>query len=527
MEIRNMERQRQEQPFRAASDNKTGLFDYFTLQAAKFPRSFFLEDAVNGCAYTYGQASGMVEGLATMLRLRGVGNQDRVLIIAENECILPILILAIAKNGGIFSIVSPQIRVAAAREIISTIDAVLIVIDKAESHLAPLFNDKQTLDLDVIRKSPSEDGPITLGMEVNASDPAALIFTSGSMGDRKGVVLSHGNIRFTTQAIQERLQYGAQDRILLVVPLSFDYGLYQIFLAFESGACLVVAQGRHSGPNLLGTMKKGKITVFPGVPILIGAFLALLRRAGGAFEELRILTNTGEHLSENIIQELQALLPRLRIYPMYGITECKRISILTPDQRAENPGSVGRCLDGTKVFVTDENRLELRRSGTGELAVQGANVTLGYWGDKEGTDKSFSGGPSESERMFFTGDLCTIDSKGFIYFRGRLDSLIKHKGHRISPIEIERHALDIGGFSHAIVVQSPSDNRLHLFLKTDQHNALISPHTIYQLMMQRLETYKVPESIHFVPEFPTNPNGKIDRKALIETLTPVKNQPLH
>jgi acyl-coenzyme A synthetase/AMP-(fatty) acid ligase len=203
------------------------------------------------------------------------------------------------------------------------------------------------------------------------------------------------------------------------------------------------------------------------------------------------------------------------VYLMFGLTECKRVSIMLPEELDAHPDSVGRPLAGTEVRVVDGAGRPLPPGETGELVIRGRHVALGYWRAEAETRQRFRQSGTEA-RELWSGDSGYMDADGFLYFHGRMDQLLKHRGYRISPLEIEEAACQIAGVSEAGVVQSDADGSLHLFV------SLIDPAltatAIVADLRARLEPVKIPEHVHVVSALPKTANRKTDRKQLKQQL---------
>ncbi|MEM1444087.1 MAG: AMP-binding protein, partial [Verrucomicrobiota bacterium] len=346
-------------------------------------------------------------------------------------------------------------------------------------------------------------------------DAACLVFTSGSTGTPRGVTLSHDNICYVVGAIQERLQYRPEDTIGCFLPLAFDYGLYQIFLAVQSGAKLFIGDPDQVGPRLPQVMKQAGISVLPGVPSIYAALIALGRRRALDLPDLRAITNTGERLPLSYIKEFQKMFTGLEVFVMYGLTECKRVSIMTPEELKTHPDSVGRALAGTEVYAVDPSGNRLAPREVGELVVRGRHVAHGYWRAPEETAKRFRKRAPESAVELFTGDSGSVDEDGFLYFSARSDDLLKHRGNRISPVEIENEACTIEGIVEASLLKRDSDDTLHLFVTLSVE---LETDAILRQLSESLEPAKVPEFVVVLETMPKSLNGKIDRKDLMARL---------
>lgn len=465
--------------------------------------------------WTYGEVAACSRCLAEQLIRRGLRRGDRVVVVSQNRAETVIVLFAAARMGAIFTLLQAVRPSWSLAEILAQIEPAALFVDSCGYDLLPRATPASLIwriedlpladaDLGTSAKSVAE-GPIDL-------DPACLIFTSGSTGVSRGVALSHDNILFVTAAIQERLGYRSSDCIGLFLPMSFDYGLYQVFLAAQVGANLFVGDASMAGPGVLNVLEEQRVTVLPGVPSLFAGILKLLMRRSKKLPDLRILTNTGERLSPENVARLQHFLPEVSIYLMYGLTECKRVSILLPGELSERPESVGRPLDGTEVFVVDPHGRRLPAGEKGELWVHGRHVALGYWRAEEESAARFRRSSDGLSVVLATGDYGRLDEEGFIYFEGRADDLIKHKGYRIHPDEIVTAACGISGLLEAGVVQVEPSHDLVLVATTV--DSTLTPATIRQRLAQQLEPYRVPDVVLVVDHLPKTGNGKVAREAL-------------
>ncbi len=344
------------------------------------------------------------------------------------------------------------------------------------------------------------------------NESGLFVRTSGSTGDSLLVNMAWEAVDFVCSSIQSRLGYVKGDRIGVYVPLSFDYGLYQAFLAADARARVLLFSQVEAGPFLLRTLAESRITVLPAVPSLIRNLLALLRaRKGVELPYLRMITSTGEHLPGAWIDELRERLPGVRIYSMYGLTECKRVSILLPDELERKPGSVGRPLDDTEVFTVDADGNAILDGACGELVVLGPHVANGYRNAPMASGQRFRS--FRGRRALYTGDWGRIDRDGYIYVDGRRDSLFKFRGLRISRIEVENCARTVGDVDDAALLINGDE----MVLVVASCRPSVSERVLGHLVLA-LEPYKVPHRIVVTPEFPRNPNGKLDRSVLAATV---------
>ncbi len=470
---------------------------------------------------TYRQSVRLVRRIAGWLARQGVGPGDRVLIVAPNRNEVVLLSLAAVYLGAITTIIHESTKPRVLKRIVELVQPAVAAFDRSTIKLSDSVGRAVVVDLD---SAAGSDGPGTWEQvtsspddsrrptPVRSSEPAHLIFTSGSTGDPRGVIVTHDNIVFSAAAIQERLTYRTDDVVGLYVPLSFDYGLYQIFLVANVGATLRVGPVGSAGPAFLHELHENRITVLPAVPGMLSSLHKLLGRGQTPLPDLRSITSTGEYLPESGVDALRHRLPNASIFPMYGLTECKRVSILLPQEWEQKRGTVGRPLRDTAVRVVGADGRELPRGCPGELVVSGRHVTQGYWRATGEDCQRFRPAEADpSSRELWTGDIGQIDGDGYIRVLGRRDSLLKHHGFRISGMEIEREANAVSDVIEAGAV-SAGDGTLHLFVRLASPDA--GTDELRRALRDNLEWFKLPDRIHVVGDLPRTGHGKIDRAAL-------------
>ncbi len=491
--------------------------------AAERPDAVFLDDRRR--TLTYAQTQAEVRSLASFLRRNGLNPGDRVAIQMRNRVEVAIAVFATAAVGGVFVVLNDKLRPKGVEKIFRQAEPRVLIGDAEVTEPASgngidirvqTGADAATAREGWIGWEQAVADPDTLPERPPASGNATvcLVFTSGSTADPRGVELSHANIRFVVAAIQARLNYRPEDVVGCFLPLAFDYGLYQIFLAAQAGARLFIGDPDQVGPRLPRILAEAGVSVLPGVPAVYAALLMLGKRRPIALPALRAVTNTGERLPRAYIDGLKAMFSGLEVYVMYGLTECKRVSILLPEECECRPDSVGRPLDGTEVYAADELGRRLPPGIAGELVVRGPHVAKGYWRAPEETARRYrvTGVNGGRQVDLFTGDRGRVDDEGFLYFAARADDLLKHRGNRISPVEIENEACGIGGVSEAAALKRVADDTLHLFISTD--DADLSQNAILSALSKVLEPAKIPDFVHPRPSLPKSINGKTDRKSL-------------
>ncbi len=499
--------------------------DWLVAQSTETPEALFI---CGPTRLTYQETSERVERIASALAGSGLGKGDRLLVVSANRLEIPLLVFAAARLGVVFTILHEQVRPLAFERIVTSCEPSLIMLDPEAHELrgstgsAPVIwfsNDPTIAGGDRSFEAWVTDSvpdSVAIDPAVAPSDLAFLVFTSGSTGNPRGVMLTHANVRFVCEAIQKRLGYRAEDRIGIFLPLSFDYGLYQIFYAAMTGASVYIGTPAQAGPGLARLLADQEISILPGVPTLFGGLSKMLRYRPVELPVLRQLTNTGDHLPRAVIDDFRQLLPNAEVFPMYGLTECKRVSILRPSEIDAKRDSVGRPLDGTEVFAVDPEGRLLPAGETGEWVVRGPHVSPGYWRAPEETAKRFRIWPETGETVLFSGDQGHVDAEGFLFFHARSDFMIKHKGHRLSPVELEEAACRVPQVETAGCVKDDSRSQLCLFVGTGGRD--LSEATVIDALRSVLEPVKVPDRVIVLETLPKTANQKVDRKALRQWL---------
>jgi len=343
---------------------------------------------------------------------------------------------------------------------------------------------------------------------------AVILYTSGSTGTPKGVMLSHSNLYYGAVSVSSYLENTPDDRVLALMPLSFDYGLSQLTSSIVTGACLFLYD--YVLPrSVLAYLTKERITGLPAVPHV---WDQLAKLVWPVMPDLRYITSTGGRLQEPTIHNLIAKLPDTKIYSMYGFTEAFRSTFLPPEELDHRPGSIGKAVPYARVLVVGPNGKETTPGEHGELVQSGPLVSLGYWNDQQATSNKIKqltiGENSASTRFAFSGDVAYRDEEGFLYFVDRKDDLVKLSGYRVSLSEIEKALLDCPHIDESCVL-SLTDNRFgHVAAAFVVINNAVSTQSLSQWAHASLPSYQVPSRWMIVNQLPTTPNNKIDRAVL-------------
>lgn len=455
---------------------------------------------------TYKELQNKTFQVRNYLLKKGIKKGDRILLNMSNSIDLVSLIIGISRVGSVSVVVNPNTTTYNLNYIIKDCSPKLVIDDK----LTVSINNQST-PIHIIKDDIkiNENFISEVCQDINDFDNALFIYTSGSTGSPKAVVSTHFNVIFCTKMISKVLEIKEDDVIGNFLPFSFDYGLYQIFLSFYNKSTLVIGNSNLAGIQIVKFLKEWKITVLPSMPHLTEGLIKILPRYKKQIP-LRIITNTGENLPYSHILKLKKLLPECEIYPMYGLTECKRVSILKPNELEIKPGSVGRPLPEVECYIVDENNKILGSEEVGQLVVEGSNVMKGYWNNISLTNEKFKESRRENKNILYTGDLFKIDNEGYLYFIGRLNDLYKKNGFRISAKEIEETVYNLDLAELAILIPpDQKEKNSRLFVKTDKNADYIR-----NKLLNRLEYYKIPDKIIVLEDFPISVNEKIDKEKL-------------
>lgn len=461
-----------------------------------------------GHTLSYTELADASRSAASALVASGVRRGDRVVALLPSSLPLVALVYGCSRAGAAFVVLHEQVRGAALRHVLTDAEpALLVTADEDAADLAATLGVPVRSAEDLARPFPAAPPDRAI-----AVDPVCLIYTSGSTGLPKAVVSTHAQLLFATHAIAEVLGYRADDVVWLQLPLSFDYGLYQLFLAAVAGAHVSVGSPGDLGPILLANLRRSRATVLPAVPSLADNLATMLERYGADLP-LRLVTNTGAAMHQDTLARLRAQLPSLRVRLMFGLTECKRATIMPADEDLRRPGACGVALPGTEILILDDHGAPLPPGEIGEIVVRGPHVMSGYWRRPDLTAHRFRLADNLFPQLH-TGDYGWLDPDGYLYFDGRRDDLYKSAGYRVSATEVEAAARRVEGVWAAAVVP-PGPDRRHpvLFAVTD-----LPPETVLTRMAEEIEPYKIPPTCRPIPSLPLTTNGKIDREALATSL---------
>jgi acyl-CoA ligase (AMP-forming) (exosortase A-associated) len=486
---------------------------------------------------TYEEVNSRVAGLALGLRTAGIKRGDRVGILLDPSIPQAISIFAISQTGGVFvpisSILFPQQISHIARD--CGIAALITTAAKLDS-VWPMLKDLDSLRFLVIVGDTARDDiplPVLDFDSLAASgadrwqdwgidkDLAAILYTSGSTGKPKGVMLSHANIIAGASIVSTYLGITSSDRILSILPFTFDAGLNQLTTAFQQGATLALINFVFA-KQIVEVLMKEQITGLAGVPTL----WSLLAQPNSTLQKtspaLRYITNTGGAMPQSVLKVLREALPKTSIFLMYGLTEAFRSTYLPPEELDQRPHSIGKAIPDTEILVLDEHDEICKPGEVGELVHRGPTVSMGYWGNPDATNQVLKPNPllppelGDVERVCYSGDLVKTDDEGFLYYVGRRDAMIKSSGFRISPTEVEEVVFQSGQVRHAAAIGIPHEilgQAVKVFV-VPGNGKPIDEKELITFCEDRMPRYMVPKAVEVIDELPKTSSGKVDYPSL-------------
>lgn len=485
----------------------------------------------------YPTLAGAVQSTAGALQALGFKRGERLAVYLEKRFETVIALFGASAAGGVFVPINPLLKAEQVSYILNDCN-VRILVTSAE-RLALLKSVlPNCLDLQrIIVVGETKEWPLIAGLEIVHwqqlqkpfgmmhaphcidSDMAAILYTSGSTGKPKGVVLSHRNLVTGAKSVSQYLRNHAEDRILAVLPLSFDYGLNQLTTAFHVGATSILMN--YLLPrDILTLIKKQHVSGLAAVPPL---WTQLSHLDWQDIKTLRYITNSGGAMPRSTLARLRSALPNTQVFLMYGLTEAFRSTYLPPEQIDKRPDSMGKAIPNVEVMVLREDGSHCAPGEPGELVHRGPLVSMGYWNDADKTAACFrpltprQSGLTIPELAVWSGDTVRMDEEGYLYFIGRRDDMIKTSGYRVSPTEVEEviYATEKVIEAAAFGVPHPALGQAIVVVAVPKENLDVSPEILLAACKKHLPAFMLPSLIELRQAgLPRNPNGKIDRKSL-------------
>ena len=478
----------------------------------------------------YGELLRRVQVLAVTLCDDGVAPGDRVLVFLENSVEFVVAVHAVLAAGAVFVPISALAKAEKlafiARD--TRASALLTQATLASAWQAVLAVAPSLRSCRVAGAMPSADADPrvrpwqstdTAGHRDEPTsgehELAALIYTSGTTGVPKGVMLTHANLLSAWASIQTYLGLREDDVIGLALPAAFSYGLSNLLIGMAIGATVVLDRWAAFPVKLAGMLARERVTVLPGVPTLFASLLGLQDLARFDLRSLRVITNAAAALPESHLARLRDAIPHAQLFSMYGMTECIRASYLAPQDIDRRPGSVGRGVPYQAHWLIDEQGRRLPHGASGELVVSGRHVMQGYWERAAETRSRLTPG-ADGGRVLRTGDIFRSDADGYLYFVARMDDIIKTRGEKVAPREVENAIYQLDAVTGCAVV-GVADEALGQAVKayvTLRPGSGLGERDIVRHCLARLENYMAPKFVEIVDELPRTESGKIRHASL-------------
>jgi acyl-CoA synthetase (AMP-forming)/AMP-acid ligase II len=466
---------------------------------------------------------------ARALQDEGLHRGDRVVLYLDNTAACSAAIFGVLMAGGVFTVVNSQTKAAKLAYVLDDSEASILVTEAHSADVAAAAVAKANAstvqrvygvgdDLPAAFAGFRETIESTAGKPIDPgtapSDLATLVYTSGTTGRPKGVMLSHESLVFTIGSIAEYLRLEPGDRILSVLPMAFTYGLSQLLLTARLGATLLLERSFTFPAKTLKRMRDEKATVFPAVPTVYVTIAGMSHEA--PYASVRCLTNAAADLPPAFHERLRVVFPEAALYRMYGLTECVRVCYLEPALVEQKPTSVGKAIPRTEALVLDERAQPVKAGEVGVLHARGPHVMMGYWRAPELTAHMLRESPGG--RMLCTHDHFTVDEDGDLYFVDRSDDIIKTRGEKVSTVEVEGALHDIPGVRQAAVVGVPDELlgqavRAYVVL---EEGAVMGEQELIRACRARIENFMVPREVVLVSELPLTESGKVRKRDLTE-----------
>ncbi|WP_313523298.1 class I adenylate-forming enzyme family protein [Shinella sp.] len=455
---------------------------------------------------------------ATTLHNHGAGRGERVLILLDNGWRTAVAVLATWMAGAAICPANPSTKAERLAAIAGNCAPALVIV---ESRLERLVEDCQALAALprlVVGEAGSFDSALEAAPFVPAepfpdTDLAALIYTSGSTGEPKGVMHGHDTLDAAARAISRYLENSAVDIILVVLPMSFGYGLNQLVTAMLSGATLVIEKSFAFPQAVFETIRAERVTGFPLVPAMAAMMMQARDLDPSLFASLRYLTSAAAPLPLAHLDWLRTFLPHIRLFCMYGQTECTRATWLPPDKIDAKRGSVGIAIPGTRAVVVDEAGEAAAPGTIGELVIEGPHVMRGYWRNSVATSRALRPSPGTGTLRLHTGDLFTADADGYLTFVSRMDDIIKSRGEKVAPQAVEEVLCRMPGIAEALVVGVPHDvlgEAVKAVIVASDPS--LTEREVLRFCARHLEDHMVPKSVEFRDALPKTDSGKASRR---------------
>ena len=488
----------------------------------------------NGCEITYSEIARRAEALAAWLERRGVRRGDRVAIHLHKCSEEVVATFAVAYLGAVFVNVYHQSTVRQLNYVIRDCGTRIAIVDSRCARELASSDLPEELEHVIVKGHAPDHAKMTSWSEVPTDirtprtrcidrDLAAILYTSGSSGQPKGVMLTHTNLIQGARCVACYLENTGEDRVLGLLPLSFDYGLSQLTTMCLVGGTVVLPRAPMPS-EIVKTVVQDRVTGFAGIPPIWVEVVRFLLAEPARLPHLRYVTNSGGAIPTNILGAMPTVFGDAKIYLMYGLTEAFRSTYLPPEKFREKAGSMGVAIPNNDVFVVDPEKGLCGPGEQGELIHRGSLISAGYWGKPEETAARIKPCPHlkhliGDEKVLYSGDLVRLDDEGFLWFVSRADAMIKCSGVRISPTEVEDVIYQSKLVRDVVAFGAPDDLQgqvVHVVVSSLDMGPVSEAEMVLHCK-KHMPPYMVPQTVHQWPgEMPRTGSGKIDRVAVVK-----------
>ncbi len=494
------------------------LTDYLVRSAEQQPEKLAL--VTDKGSLTYAELLNIANSVANYLKHLGIHHADHIVLALGNTVETVICFWGALLADAIVSIIDhqqPQEKIA---YILNDLHASCVITDNCSQHSHPfskLKHELHWLTSEIVEQSQSHSSDLNLNTQHLDIDLASIIYTSGSTGEPKGVMLTHRNMLAAAESINHYLNHSDNDTVICALPLSFDYGLYQLIMMTAVTGTVILEKDLLLPSQLLKHIEQYNVTGLPLVPSMVLLLVKFNQLKTYDLTSIRYVTNTGAQLMPSYIDAINTLLPHAKLFSMYGLTECKRCTYLPADHVDKKPTSIGIPIPNTQMWIVDDAGQRCGPNQLGEIVVRGQTVMQGYWNKPEESCQKLKPGRLPNEYLLFTGDLGWMDNDGYFYFHGRLDDVIKSRGMKVSPREIEmivsQHQ-DIIEVAAVGVADPPNGQAIVLFVSLSNHNITTERLTVF--CKRALQPHEQLVEIIIETTLPKTANRKIDKRALVK-----------
>jgi acyl-CoA ligase (AMP-forming) (exosortase A-associated) len=482
-------------------------------------------------AVSYGELEAEVAALAGYLTSQGVQPGDRVIVHLRKSIPEVVAMFATSRVGAVVVNVNVQWTLEQLGYVADDCRATTLIVEQRAADALAKHGLPRSVKRVLVEGKAPEAQAFEGWRQIHSAAPVAevprmdtelamILYTSGSTGKPKGVMLSHRNLLAGARSVARYLKLTEDDRLLSVLPYSFDYGLNQLTTMMLVGGT-VVHQPVAMATEIVKSIEQHAITGLAAVPPLWSQIVRLLDERPTALPSLRRITNSGGKIPPNILELIPSALPGVDVYLMYGLTEAFRSTYLAPHKFKTKMGSIGQAIPGAEIYVIKHGVGVAQKGEEGELVHRGPLVSLGYWERPEATRDKIRPCPElasllGNEPVVYSGDIVKVDDEGDLWFVGRNDAMIKTSGFRLSPEEVEDHVSRSGLVGDVVAFGVEDDllgESVHVAITPLQD---LDRPALLKHCRSTMPHYMVPKEVHvWRNAMPRTASGKLSRPDVV------------